>query len=144
VSLRVGTCFLAGCCGLEECYQIMHLVLRNTSMRVIKRSNRKACLSGEKTPFSSVPFVFMASYYCREGILYGGRGKARCAFFDRNFHSRMPLVPRLLASSEQACDQRHSSRVSAPLTGWHCKLRPNIEGRDLCSHLSSLSYQFTL
>jgi hypothetical protein len=28
----------------------------------------------------------------------------------------------------QACDQWHSSRVFAPLTGSHCKLRPNTEG----------------
>jgi hypothetical protein len=27
-----------------------------------------------------------------------------------------------------ACDQWHSSRVFTPLTGWHCKLRPNTEG----------------
>jgi hypothetical protein len=40
----------------------------------------------------------------------------RCAFFDSNLHSRMPLDP------------THSSRVSTPLTGWHCKLCPNTEG----------------
>jgi hypothetical protein len=28
-----------------------------------------------------------------------------------------------------AFDQWLSSRVSTPLTGWHCKLRPNTEGR---------------
>jgi hypothetical protein len=27
-----------------------------------------------------------------------------------------------------ACDQWHSSRVFTPLTGWHCKFRPNTEG----------------
>jgi hypothetical protein len=53
----------------------------------------------------------------------------RCAIFDGNLHPRMPLVPtparlKLL----QACDQWHSSRMSAPLTGSHCKLRPNTEG----------------
>jgi hypothetical protein len=36
--------------------------------------------------------------------------------------------PRLLASSEYACDQWHSSRVFTPLTGWHCTFRPNTEG----------------
>jgi hypothetical protein len=36
--------------------------------------------------------------------------------------------PRLLASSDQACDQWHSSRVSTFLTSSHCKLRPNTEG----------------
>jgi hypothetical protein len=39
---------------------------------------------------------------------------ARCAVSDRNLHSRMPW---------------DSSRVFTPLTGWHCKLRPNTEGR---------------
>jgi hypothetical protein len=34
----------------------------------------------------------------------------------------------MLAWSEQACDQWHSSRVFTPLTSWHCKLRPNTEG----------------
>jgi hypothetical protein len=56
-------------------------------------------------------------------------GEVRCAFFDRNFHSRMPLVPtpaRLMLL--HACDQWHSSRVFAHLTGSHCKLRPNTEG----------------
>jgi hypothetical protein len=27
------------------------------------------------------------------------------------------------------CDQWHSSRAFTPLTGWHCKLRPNTEGQ---------------
>jgi hypothetical protein len=44
--------------------------------------------------------------------------KVRCAFSDRNLHSRMPLDPtharlKLL----HACDQWHSSRVFTPLTG---------------------------
>jgi hypothetical protein len=37
--------------------------------------------------------------------------------------------PRLLATSEQACAEWHSSRVFTFLTGAHCKLRPNTEGR---------------
>jgi hypothetical protein len=37
--------------------------------------------------------------------------------------------PRMFASSEHACDQWHFFRVSTPLTGWHCKLRPNTEGQ---------------
>jgi hypothetical protein len=31
-------------------------------------------------------------------------------------------------ASEHACDQWHSSRKYTPLTGLHCKLRPNTEG----------------
>jgi hypothetical protein len=34
----------------------------------------------------------------------------------------------MFASSEHACDQWHSSRKFTPLTGLHCKLRPNTEG----------------
>jgi hypothetical protein len=30
--------------------------------------------------------------------------------------------------ANHACDQWHSSRKFTPLTGWHCKLRPNTEG----------------
>jgi hypothetical protein len=37
-----------------------------------------------------------------------------------------PLLLRLKLL--HACGQWHSSRVSAPLTGCHCKLRPNTEG----------------
>ena len=58
-------------------------------------------------------------------------GSVRCAFFDRNLHSRMPLsfTPVLRLKLLHACDQWHSSRVFTPLTGPHCKLRPNTEGR---------------
>jgi hypothetical protein len=43
----------------------------------------------------------------------------RCAFFDRVFHSRMPLsfTPLVRVKRCHACDQCHSSRVSTPLTG---------------------------
>jgi hypothetical protein len=34
-----------------------------------------------------------------------------------------------IGSSEQACDQCHSSRVSTLLTGLHCALRPHTEGQ---------------
>jgi hypothetical protein len=37
-----------------------------------------------------------------------------------------PLLLRL--KLYHARDQWHSSRAFAPLTGWHCKLRPNTEG----------------
>jgi ABC-type multidrug transport system fused ATPase/permease subunit len=63
-------------------------------------------------------------------------GVVRSFFLDGNLHSRMPLVPTLLASSEQSseqvCDQWHSSRVSTFLTCSHCKLRPNTEGHSGC------------
>jgi hypothetical protein len=67
-------------------------------------------------------------------ILYGlsdrSKKKVRCAFFDRDLHSMMmPLVP-TPARLKHACDQWHSSRAFTPLTGWHCKLRPNTEGGD--------------
>jgi hypothetical protein len=45
--------------------------------------------------------------------------KARCAFFGRNLHSRMPLDPRpllLRLKLLHACEQWHSSRVFTPLT----------------------------
>jgi hypothetical protein len=47
-------------------------------------------------------------------------------FRQRIALSRMPLVPTLLLHLKllHACVQRHSSRVSAPLTSSHCKLRP--------------------
>jgi hypothetical protein len=50
----------------------------------------------------------------------------RCAF---DSHSRMPLIPTPVRLKRYpACDQWHSSRVFTPLTGWHCKLRPNTAG----------------
>ena len=38
----------------------------------------------------------------------------------------VPTPPRLKLL--HACDQWHSSRVFTPLTGWHCKTRPNTKG----------------
>jgi hypothetical protein len=41
----------------------------------------------------------------------------------------MPLDPtHVRLKLLHACDQWHSSRVSTPLTGWHCKLRTNTAG----------------
>jgi hypothetical protein len=53
---------------------------------------------------------------------------ARCAFFDRNVHSRMPLIPTPARLKRAGGHQWHSSRVSTFLTSSHCKLRPNTEG----------------
>jgi hypothetical protein len=54
----------------------------------------------------------------------------RCAFFDSNLQSRMPLsfTPLFRLKLLHACGQWHSSRVFTSLTGWYCKLRPNTEG----------------
>jgi hypothetical protein len=47
-------------------------------------------------------------------------GLVRCAFSDRMLHLRMPLDPtHVHMKLLHTCDQWHSSRVSAPLTGWH-------------------------
>jgi hypothetical protein len=44
-------------------------------------------------------------------------GSVRCSFSDRILHSRMPLDPtHVRVKLLQACDQWHSSRVSAFLT----------------------------
>jgi hypothetical protein len=73
------------------------------------------------------------SYTVAQQKLVTQAAAASCAFFDRNVHSRMTLVPtparlKLLC----VCDQWHSSesyRVLTPLTGWYRKLRPNAAGR---------------
>jgi hypothetical protein len=57
----------------------------------------------------------------------------RCAFFDRNPHSRMPLsfMPLLRLKRCHACDQcpmSFLSSVHSPLTSEHCKFRPNAKG----------------
>jgi hypothetical protein len=55
--------------------------------------------------------------------------KVRCAFFDRNLHSRVPLdSTHVRLKLEHACDRWHFSRKFTPLTGLHCKSRPNTEG----------------
>jgi hypothetical protein len=54
-----------------------------------------------------------------------------CVGFGRNLHSKMlPLgfTPLLRLKRCHVCDQQHSARVFTPLTGSHCKLRPNTEG----------------
>jgi hypothetical protein len=50
--------------------------------------------------------------------LYGAR-------FRYKFKLEDAICSHALASSEHACNQWHSSRVSAPFTGWICKFRPN-------------------
>jgi hypothetical protein len=54
--------------------------------------------------------------------------EARCAFSDRNVHSRMPFGSHACSlEANMRVDQWHSSRLSTPHTGWHCKLHPNTE-----------------
>jgi hypothetical protein len=68
------------------------------------------------------------------GMLNRGVGTVRV--FRQGFTLRgCHWFPRMLAGSDHACDQRHSSRVSIPLTGWHrlapvgtVILHPNTEG----------------
>jgi hypothetical protein len=58
-------------------------------------------------------------------LLYGAR------FSAGGFTRGVPLrfTPLLLQLKRcHACDQLHSSRVFTPLTGSHCKFRPNTEG----------------
>jgi hypothetical protein len=75
----------------------------------------------QPTPLSNL-MQWMCVFKYKQGV--------RCAFFDRNLHSRMPLsfTPLLCLKCCHACDQCHSSRVFTPLTGWHCKFRSNTEG----------------
>jgi hypothetical protein len=63
----------------------------------------------------------------------GSSGCDCCAVrvFDRNLHSRMPLVPtHVRLKLFHACDQWHSSRKFTPLTSSHCKFRRNTQGFD--------------
>jgi hypothetical protein len=63
------------------------------------------------------------------------RELARCgARFSTAISTRgMPLDPmHVRLKLLHACDQWHSSRASTPLTGCHCKLRPNTEGKAGC------------
>jgi hypothetical protein len=55
--------------------------------------------------------------------LYGARFPTK--LYTRGCH----WIPRMFRLKLlHACDQWHSSRKFAPLTGLHCKLRPNTEG----------------
>jgi hypothetical protein len=55
--------------------------------------------------------------------------RARCAFSDRDLHSRMPLVPTpARLKLEHACDQWHFSPVSTSYRS-NRKFRPNTEGK---------------
>jgi hypothetical protein len=44
----------------------------------------------------------------------------------------------------QACDQWHSSRASSPLTGSHCKFRPNAEGNFIATFPKVYYFKGTL
>jgi hypothetical protein len=72
---------------------------------------------------SSYNVAAYAPYSSSVGM-YGAR-------FPAEIHARgMPLsfTPLLRLMLLHACDQWHSSRVFTPLTGLHCKFRPNTEG----------------
>jgi hypothetical protein len=77
--------------------------------------------------------VGTASYQVEGAYNEDGRGASiwdtSGARFPTEIYTRgCHWIPRLLASSEQTCDQWHSSRVYTFLTGSHCKLRPHTEG----------------
>jgi hypothetical protein len=74
-----------------------------------------------------------------DGCSVGHLQAARCAFFDRTLHSRMPLVPTPARLKRcHACDQWHSSRVSTilPVHTVNCvqtlKAKPVRSDRFLC------------
>jgi hypothetical protein len=104
-ALRVCPCFKA-CYVLEllRAYQV-----------------RCSSLSGSQHP--------LATSDAEQGGGAGTTGTVRV--IDRDLHSRMPLsfTPLLRLKCCHACEQRHSSRVFAPLTGWHCKFRPTKHER---------------
>jgi hypothetical protein len=114
-------CILLGS-GLSQAAPVLgspSTVSRHVSSGWIKRA------AAATAPFSS--------QRCPEHILlllqldqqYGAR------FSTGICTSRMPLsfTPLLRLKRCHTCDQWHSSRVSTPLTGSHCKLRPTTEGR---------------
>jgi hypothetical protein len=72
--------------------------------------------AGHKTA-TQTAVLLAATIAAEVAPVYGAR------FSDRNLHSKMPLVPMRLLRLKllHACDHWHASRVSAPLTGWHCK-----------------------
>jgi hypothetical protein len=54
----------------------------------------------------------------------------RCAFFDGNLHSMMPLVPTpARLTLLHACDPMAFLSGVHFLTGVHCKFHPNTEGQ---------------
>jgi hypothetical protein len=54
--------------------------------------------------------------FCRVRVSPIGCSQVRCAFSDRNLHSRMPLDPtHVRLKLEHACEQWHSSRESTAL-----------------------------
>jgi hypothetical protein len=68
--------------------------------------------------------------------------------FDRNLRSRMPIVP-TPARLKRVCvlpmpflSGVHSWAFT-PLTGWHCKFRPNTEGLNI-SIIGSLAYSYNV
>jgi hypothetical protein len=83
--------------------------------------------------------------------VYGGWddnlwGDGAVLFSGRNAHLRMPLsfTPLLRLKRCHACDQCHSSWMSTPLTGSHCKLHPNTEGHLASAVNESLTNEATI
>jgi hypothetical protein len=84
---------------------------------------RKGAVDGTAEPVPAEEIHGDRSQSQRESALCGARFPAeiytRGCILDPT-HVRLKLF--------HACDQWHSSRVSTPLTGSHCKFRPNTEG----------------
>jgi hypothetical protein len=107
-----------------------HDVEVDTDVFFLNTANSKA--TETSTQFAITLKVDQAFYEDAASIVNSVLSPARCSFSGRNLHPRMPLsfTPLLLhLKLLHACGQCHSFRVSTPLTGWHCKLRPNTAGR---------------
>ena len=71
--------------------------------------------SGAPHLIISLPFLFAMPLRCyNTGVGIAAGSVVRCAFFDKDLHSRMPLsfTPLLRLKRCHACDQWHTSRVS--------------------------------
>jgi hypothetical protein len=75
-------------------------------------------------------YIVKSIEYCRDPSP-SGCGACTVRDFGGILHPRMPLVPTpVRLKLLHVCDQWYPSRVFTPLTGWHCKLRPNTEAID--------------
>jgi hypothetical protein len=103
--------------------------------------------SPDGSPSTSFQLVRCAFFTMDSAVL--GLGSLGCdcwtvRVFRREFCSRgVPLVPTplfLRLKLLHACDQCHSSRKFHSLTGWHCKFRPNTEGKNVLELASVAVY----
>jgi hypothetical protein len=117
-------------CTISRTFQLLDKHSMQTSAH--KACGRRTCPHSKPASKKERPHMSCARTTVSTAFL-PAETKVRCAFSDRNLHSRLPLVPIEGAVGSHACTREARPCVwpTAFLSGvpsfyrWHCKFRPN-------------------